>query len=505
MGVILHIRSRGLRYLWLGLGLLAVLLGGKVQAQNNPVRAIQADDVSNLRVLTLLDGHSAPIAEMSFSPDNTAFITGGLDGQLCVWNIRALGQRPGQLRFCLDSYQAGITRFIWSATAGLLAITTDDSIMIYDSRGTRPQEHLHLELPAPVPILDGGFLWGDTRLWVYDLYGQVFLFDTDSGDVLAEAYAPFLLPVPRQDALLIIGEEAEENSQLAWLDAETGTIEPWPIMAEHAVFSPDGALLFTWGITAEVWETDSLFRRNPRPLFTLDTDPEAGLFSPDNQMLATWAGETISLWRMETGELIETLREHRGGVRYMAFSADSRRAISVSERGTGRYWVINTTTLIPFLDRWLVGEIDGLIFSPDGQSFVATREGFSARFYRWRDGQLRGNFDLTTQAVFSPDWSLIAEARGHLVIWIGLEDDPRIFAWMPLGFATREVNVRPTPSQDLQRIASLSFGQPVFARGRTINGNWVFIQLPDGTQGWIQPDQIQLQGEVRDLSIINPE
>ena len=85
--------------------------------------------------------------------------------------------------------------------------------------------------------------------------------------------------------------------------------------------------------------------------------------------------------------------------------------------------------------------------------------------------------------------------------WHGLKDDPRVFDWMPIGFTSAITNLRPTPSQELQRIGVLAAHTPIFALARTEDGTWLQILLPDDTTGWIQPGTLQITGDLQALPI----
>jgi WD40 repeat protein len=470
---------------------------------NNTPRSITADDATNLRVLTLLAHHTAPITEMSFSPDNTAFLTGSLDGTLCIWNVAARRQTAGELRLCLAGYTAGITLHTWSPDDELLAVTLDDGLQIalYNITEVIPADEWGeiepvIEFPAnEAPYLNLAFVADGERLFTHDLLDTFTLFDLEAEILFSGEGAESTLNVASTRLAMM---DFEANVQL--INAESGektaTLETDE--ATHAIFSPGGRWLVTWGgAEIEIWDTSA--RPNQRPR-TLDAQPDNVQFSPDGRFLATWEGQDIRLWNVDTGEVTGVLPEHRGGVRLLAFGADSTRAISINAQGVGRYWELSETG-VPRLRWWFDGEIDNVLVGPDFQTLITLRQDIEARFWDFGRGQVRGRYNLSNNPLFSPDWTLVAINRGNLVAWHGLDDDPRIFEWMPLAFTPAVINIRPTPSQEMQRIGTLPINTPIFAIERTADSGWIRIQLPDDTTGWIQASALADEIDVESLPV----
>jgi hypothetical protein len=75
---------------------------------------------------------------------------------------------------------------------------------------------------------------------------------------------------------------------------------------------------------------------------------------------------------------------------------------------------------------------------------------------------------------------------------------------MPFAYASGLIDVRETPSQDLPRIRVLQANDPVFALSLSEDEQWVKIQLPDDTTGWVSRSGVNLaEGrEWNDLEIM---
>lgn len=470
--------------------------------QDDPLpRSITSEDANNLRALTILQEHTAPIAEKAFSPQGSAFVTGGLDGKLCVWNVNTRRQAPGTLRFCLTDYTAGITLYTWSPDEQELAVTSADGqqIMVYDAAAVVARDDWSnisslLELPADeAGLFFIAFLAEGETILTRNLFDMLTLYRRSDGGVLASLEAAEVAISPDQTLIAALTFDDE----LVILDAKTGeatvTLDQ---MTENLLFSPGGRWLVTWQDTVTIWDTTA--ERLRSPAIELPVRPDTIQFTPDGRLLATIEGEDIRLWNIESGENTGTITGHRGGVRLLAFGGESQRAITVNTQGYGRFWRISPAG-VPSLIWWYQGEIDDVLVSPDSRSLISIRQDFPLRFWNFENGQVRGQYALPPNVILSPDWTLMAVAYGELVVWHGLRGDPRQFDQMPFAFTERATNVRPTPSQELPRFEALPAQSPIFALGKDATGQWLHIQLVDGRRGWVQLDTLVLNGNIDNL------
>ncbi len=482
-----------LKRLALILLILYPVLAVSAQDDDTP-RPLAADDVAQLGVLTLLAQHNAPITEMAFSPQATAFITGSLDGTLCIWNVAGRDTLPGALLFCLPDYSPGVTSYTWSDDDTLLAVTDANGGTIH----LYTVEPSHNELPEATtlpthetPFLALNFVAGN--LLAYDIFDIFTLYDVETSGILAiyEGIASDF----SDDTLAILNFEG----LVTLIDAESGAAMGTLATddAIHARFSPDGRWLATWGERIQLW---NVARSNRRPR-TLNITADNIQFTPDGRLLATWEGENIRFWDMASLDETGIMEGHGGGVQSLTISPNSRRAISIDTTGRARLWEIEDDGGVRRL-LLFNRSVDRAVISPDAQSAILTRHDFDARFYDIERAQLRGSYGISPDSVASPDWTLIATSTGSLIVWHGLRDDPRTFDWMPIGETLRGVNIRETPSTELARIGVLTAEVPIFAFGRTPESDWLQIRLPDNSVGWLFASNVRLDGDVEDLPVV---
>ena len=105
-------------------------------------------------------------------------------------------------------------------------------------------------------------------------------------------------------------------------------------------FSPDDRILASsaWGGEVKLWDVS-----NWELLGTLHSNGTAAIdFSADGKTLASGGFEEVTLWSVDSGENIVTLRGHIGWIRGVAFSTDGTMIASGGEGGTVRVRDIKT-------------------------------------------------------------------------------------------------------------------------------------------------------------------
>ena len=120
-----------------------------------------------------------------------------------------------------------------------------------------------------------------------------------------------------------------------------------PSCAWAKASSPDGTILAagTGNGTIQFWEVENQ-RRRPTHIMPGLRGPagevDALAFSPDGATLASGTWDEVTLWGVETGQHLSTLKGHEHRIFSLAFSPDGTTLASGAEDDTAKLWDVST-------------------------------------------------------------------------------------------------------------------------------------------------------------------
>ncbi len=160
-------------------------------------------------------------------------------------------------------------------------------------------------------------------------------------------------------------------------EALTRTIVGNSSMVLDVAFSPDGQYLASGGSgnnTVKVWRVET-----GECLQTMEGHRNWVLsvaFSPDGEYLATGSADrTVKLWRVESGECTRTMEGHSRSVTSVAFSPSGEYLASGSADNTVTLWLIKNVSVgrnirkLTLRRHWYT--VNSIAFSPDGEYFAS--------------------------------------------------------------------------------------------------------------------------------------
>ena len=279
-------------------------------------------------------GHSGAVTALAFSPDGQAFVSGGADHLITMWDSNQHLDR-GVFR----GHQGPVWALAWSPDGKTLVSGSEDQTIRIWTPEDR-QETGRLNLSAPVFSVD--ISWD--RLWLTGSNGDKAVHTWSFGQLKRAN------PVPERTDLLGQARFIPGDNMLAVPTASRSILLWDPYTKE-----PVGEL-----------------RGGASPIAV----------STDGRWLASGAGadDSILLWDLEQRRVAATFPAHINLVTSLDFSSDGRWLASSSLDHTIRVWDVERRR--PALTRDEERPVWAVAFSPDGRSLIAGEEDGLLR--RWR-------------------------------------------------------------------------------------------------------------------------
>ncbi|OAP55758.1 hypothetical protein AYL99_09910 [Fonsecaea erecta] len=330
--------------------------------------------------LQTLEGHSASVSSVVFSPDGSRIASGSDDETVRVWDIQT-----GVCQYTLEGHSDWVWIVVFSPDGSRIASGSDDkTVRVWDVQ---------------------------TGVCQYTLEGH-------SDWVRSVVFSP--------DGSRIASGSGDETVRV-W-DVQTGvcqyTLEGHSDWVRSVVFSPDGSRIASGSgdKTVRVWDVQTGVCQ-----YTLEghsASVRSVVFSPDGSRIASGSGDkTVRVWDVQTGVCQYTLEGHSDWVRSVVFSPDGSRIASVSYDKTVRVWDVQTgvellycetdtyDNHVEFSDNDSNISINGQVVTIPGNSPRATVANLSSTSNSAPDGKLG----------IIGDWVMWAS---HRILWLPPEYRP---------------------------------------------------------------------------------
>ncbi|QDU38624.1 Serine/threonine-protein kinase PknB [Maioricimonas rarisocia] len=254
-------------------------------AGNRDLILLAADDLTE-------KGRFAPVSDMdsvvtvTFSPDGAHVMTGSLEGQLVVWNLRDGASRTHQI------HTGHIFRIVFAPDGKSFATCGQ---------------------------------YGELRLWSWPEVERIANLKWHAGWVLSACFSP--------DGETLVSS-GSDGTAVQW-DVESKT--PWRVLRKHTgwvrdvAISPDGRLIATAGNEGTVNQWDARDGTLLRTLSLTDEQVFCLAFTPDGRTIVTGGSQTVRFWQTQSGQQLTVFRyPDYGEYRAVSFSPDGQLLVAVA-------------------------------------------------------------------------------------------------------------------------------------------------------------------------------
>ncbi|MBL8851585.1 MAG: PQQ-binding-like beta-propeller repeat protein [Planctomycetaceae bacterium] len=391
------------------------------------------------------------VAKLTFSDAGNLLAVEQGDHALQVWQIPSSGA-PVRLATCTGHGDVVNALQFTPDERGLISAGNDAQLFLWDARTGRKVLKFGTGAPDDTRKAGEAVLSGISQMTV----------SFDGAWVATCEYAG--------DVTIWNAKDGRRCARLIHkLSAEQSEASHLPIAA--LVFSPDATqLAAVEGAVVTVWDLPpALATANPSqapPEFTPSSIVGEGSetlfaarFCPDGQVLVTTGvDESVDLWKVASGEKIQSLSGHRAAGRHIAIRPDGAEVVSVDLNGAVFRWDLATGATVKKDMVLLKGHFDKihqLEYSRDSQHLVTASSDGTARIWDAESGEQQHSFSVPDDDEANPSFAPIERVAlnaDFTQLALGTNDG-RVQLWDPLnGALVQELQGVQAKSGDFGRL-----------------------------------------------------
>ncbi|MBO0697723.1 MAG: PQQ-binding-like beta-propeller repeat protein, partial [Zavarzinella sp.] len=403
---------------------LAVSPDGRTVAVTTHDPAVVLWDIETGEEKLVFRGHTSAVKNVAFSPDGRLAASGAGDivrsepGQVKVWETET-----GRELFDLRGHTDAIYGVAFSPDGRRLASASQDhTVKLWDVATGREilTIRAHTDTVRALAFSPNGW-----RLATACVDGVIKVWDATPW---AGSTPPGLVRTLSGHGAAVFSLAFHPDGRRLFALSDNETIRSWDADTGNELhresitpqiyalaLSPAGNLLATGTTDGAVWLLDAATLRRERDLHGHGHAPVKSLaFSPDGGRLAIahWAGRSVWVWDVRTGDVVSTLEGHSDAVVGVAYRPEGKRLASASHDRTGGVWDTATGRCVQTLTGH-TSRVLAVAYSPDRRFLASAGNDGTIRLWDPETGKsmgepLKGHASGVYAVAFSPDGRWLA-------------------------------------------------------------------------------------------------
>ncbi|KAI7976406.1 hypothetical protein EIK77_000231 [Talaromyces pinophilus] len=377
----------------------------------------QVEDYWNPGLQTL-EGHSAQVSSIAFSPNGQTLASGSHDGTIKLWDTKT-----GSELQTLKGYSGWVHSISFSSDSQIVASSSGNCIIkLWDVKAGSELQILKghsagihsITFSSKGQILASGSFDHTIKFWDIKTGSELRTLKGHSDWVLSIAFS--------SDGQILASGSSDHTIKLwcAKTGSELRTLEGHSAQVSSIAFSSNSQMVASGSgdRTIKLWDV-----KTGSELRTLKGHSDWVLsiaFSSDGQTMASGSDDhTIKLWDARTGSELQTLRGHSDSVSSIAFSSDSQMVASGSHDNTIKLWDAKASSKL----HTLKGHSDrvwSMAFSSDSQMVASGSHDHTIKLWDAKTGSelrtFKGHSDRVSSVAFSLDGRMVASGSGDHTI-----------------------------------------------------------------------------------------